>query len=196
MVDSKSVFTKITQMFSFTRTVTHCGIVTIEIWVNIGSGNYCLMAPSHYLNQCRFIIKCVLWHSRERISQEKSMTSLEITRIKLLPHLPRANESSVHQVMGWCQSKVSKDFSGVFLPFFFLAKIITVLTSLFLCLQQDTASYQEQLANAEDKLAAADNCMKLRREEINALQQAYNGISKTLEVSFGRSLWWLNAKET
>ena len=25
----------------------------------------CLMAPSHYLSQCWFIIKCVLWHSPE-----------------------------------------------------------------------------------------------------------------------------------
>ena len=37
-----------------------------QTWVNIGSGNACcLMAPSHYLNQCWRIISEVLWHLPE-----------------------------------------------------------------------------------------------------------------------------------
>ena len=40
-----------------------CHLAT-QIWVSIGSGNMacCLMAPSHYLNQCWLIISKVLWH--------------------------------------------------------------------------------------------------------------------------------------
>ena len=53
----------------------------------------CLMAPSHYLNQCWLFVNEVLWHSPEsnfRASAET--TSLKIILLKLEPHLPGANE--------------------------------------------------------------------------------------------------------
>ena len=58
----------------------------------------CLMAPSHYLNQCWLIISEILWHAfQTAISQQMLMNlvcnmSLEITLLKLLKHLPEANE--------------------------------------------------------------------------------------------------------
>ena len=61
----------------------------------------CLMTPSHYLNQCWVIIKGVLYHLQKCsvvISQEVPINLIcnmysEITLLKLLPHLPRANGS-------------------------------------------------------------------------------------------------------
>ena len=47
----------------------------------------CLTAPSHYLNQCWFIISKVLWHS-----SEFPKVSLKITFLKLNWNLPGANE--------------------------------------------------------------------------------------------------------
>ena len=55
----------------------------------------CFTAPSHYLNQCWFIIKGVLSHAPESNimrSVHESVMCLEITALKLLPHLPGANE--------------------------------------------------------------------------------------------------------
>ena len=59
---------------------------------------WCCQAPSHYLNQCWFIITGVLWLSSIRpISQEVLKVSihkpgLKITLRKLLPHLPGSND--------------------------------------------------------------------------------------------------------
>ena len=60
---------------------------------------YCLMAPTHYLSQRLLIINEVSWHSPMAISQEMLNISildisLKITILKLLPHLPWANELS------------------------------------------------------------------------------------------------------
>ena len=57
----------------------------------------CLMAPSHYLNQCWLIIQGVLWHSLESYLTSSAMNLIrnmcaEITFLKLLPHLVGVNE--------------------------------------------------------------------------------------------------------
>ena len=71
-----------------------------KIWVNIGSGNglmaCCLMAPSHYLNQCWLIIKSSDIHIRA-ISQEMPQPTitkirLKITYLKFHSNFPGANE--------------------------------------------------------------------------------------------------------
>ena len=48
--------------------LTHCGLVLPDGDIKFGSTltqvmDCCLMAPSHYMNQCWLIIKGVLWHS-------------------------------------------------------------------------------------------------------------------------------------
>ena len=58
---------------------------------------YCLMAPSHYLNQCWFLMNKVLQHSPEgnfRVSAKATILYNEFENYasKLLPHLPGANE--------------------------------------------------------------------------------------------------------
>ena len=57
----------------------------------------CLMAPSHYLNQCWHISKGVLWYSPENNFSENtpdinSANRFEIKILKLFPHFPWANE--------------------------------------------------------------------------------------------------------
>ena len=57
----------------------------------------CLTTPSHYLNQCWFIIGEVLWHlPQNHFTASAQATGLEmslkITLLKLLSRLPRANE--------------------------------------------------------------------------------------------------------
>ena len=57
----------------------------------------CLMAPSHYLNQCWFLLSDLLWHSAESnftvIAQMHfGIMSLKIILLKSLPLLPGANE--------------------------------------------------------------------------------------------------------
>ena len=57
----------------------------------------CLMAPSHYLNQCLLIIEIVLWHSSESkvlINLTRNIGS-EGTLSKLLLHLLEANGLAV-----------------------------------------------------------------------------------------------------
>ena len=57
----------------------------------------CLMAPSHYLNQCWLIISKVLWHSSEGnfirdASAPFTKVSLKITFLELNWNLPGVNE--------------------------------------------------------------------------------------------------------
>ena len=47
--------------------LTRCGPVALYgniVWISFVSGDgSCLMSPSHYLSQCRLIVRGVLWHS-------------------------------------------------------------------------------------------------------------------------------------
>ena len=57
---------------------------------------WCLATPSHYLNQCWFIIKCVPWHSTENIFTisvhgRNPQHVFQDSILKLLPHLPGDN---------------------------------------------------------------------------------------------------------
>ena len=50
---------------------------------------WCLMAPSHYMNQCWLFISEVLWHSPEStFIVSAHMKILNIKLLHLLPHLP------------------------------------------------------------------------------------------------------------
>ena len=74
---------------SYTGKIT--SLYWIGPWINIGSGNGCLRAPGHYLNQCWLHYhQQVLWHSR------------------LILCLPPANERRRYKVMpsliGWAQT--------------------------------------------------------------------------------------------
>ena len=59
----------------------------------------CLMAPSHYLNQCWPIITCILSNSAEQFHNNCSWLIHDMcsnnTLLKLLPHLPGANELTI-----------------------------------------------------------------------------------------------------
>ena len=51
---------------AFSTTLTHCGIWHNRTWSTLVLVMACcLMAPSHYLNQCWLIISKVFWHSPE-----------------------------------------------------------------------------------------------------------------------------------
>ena len=65
----------------------------------------CLMAPSHYLNQCWLIISKVQWHSSECNFKEIPQPSvpeisLKITYLKFCSNLPGANELNVASFTG------------------------------------------------------------------------------------------------
>ena len=67
----------------------------------------CLMAPSHYLNQCWLSIKMVLWYSpilQEVLKISIHQISLKDTFAKLLPHLPGAN-ALIKSQMVWTGPK-------------------------------------------------------------------------------------------
>ena len=65
-----------------------------------------LMAPSHHLNQCWLIISEVLWHhwpedSLTGNAQDISpWCDLKITKLRLLTHLPGANELKPLDIIG------------------------------------------------------------------------------------------------
>ena len=116
--------------------LTHCGllVMTPAIWHHIIWSLLvqvmasCLMAPSHYLNQCWLIINKVPWHNWH--SHENGFTkvfkiaiskmSLKITLSKLLPHFPGVNgltnnlsdwkDCSSHLV-SWCSGAVMRLYS-------------------------------------------------------------------------------------
>ena len=75
--------------------------------VDIGSGNgLCLMAPSHYLNQCWLIISKVLWWSSEIIilirsedTNQWNWLRLKITISKSCQDLPRNNELILEAIL-------------------------------------------------------------------------------------------------
>ena len=56
----------------------------------------CLMAPSHYQNQCSLLISEVLWHSPDISQQVPNLLvcviSMKMILSKLLPYLPGVNE--------------------------------------------------------------------------------------------------------
>ena len=59
--------------------------------------DWCLTAPSHYMNQCWIPMSEVLWHSHESnfiasVQATILLLSLKILLWKLLPHLTRAKE--------------------------------------------------------------------------------------------------------
>ena len=64
----------------------------------------CLMATSHYLNQCWLIIKGVLWHSPEtnvtRCAYELNLQHLFEALLKLLPLLLKENEL-INRLSAW-----------------------------------------------------------------------------------------------
>ena len=69
----------------------------------------CLMAPSHYLNQCWLIISDVQWQSPEgnftEIHQPPTTKfSFKINHLKLHSSLPEANELTLVMYSKWCRS--------------------------------------------------------------------------------------------
>ena len=52
----------------------------------------CLMAPSHYLNQCWLVITKVLWHSFDDCFSTDALAIIEIDYLKFYSDLPGANE--------------------------------------------------------------------------------------------------------
>ena len=82
------------------NSLTHCGLVTPYGHIDLESTlaqvmACCLTAPSHYLNQCWFSIKYVLWHSPEsnsiRSAHEHNIC-LKMSLLKLLLLLSGANK--------------------------------------------------------------------------------------------------------
>ena len=69
----------------------------------------CLMAPSHYLNQCWIIISKVQWHSSECNLEEMPQPSVteisfKITYLRFCSNLPGANELRYHSLNSPCAS--------------------------------------------------------------------------------------------
>ena len=79
--------------------IIHCGLIVLSMWQRFGSTlaqvmACCLMAPSHYLNQCWLVIHDVLWHWHDSnfLGNTTSKWVWKYTSLKLLLHLPGANE--------------------------------------------------------------------------------------------------------
>ena len=53
--------------------------------------DWCLTAPSHYLNQCWLIVSGVLCHQRPIPQKVPKITFRKNTLVKLLPHFPEAS---------------------------------------------------------------------------------------------------------
>ena len=79
---------------------------------------WCLMAPSHYLNQCWLLICEVLWYLHESNFIASVQTTIlynefEIILQKLLPHLPGTNELNSQWDTGFTRSKSSWECSSL-----------------------------------------------------------------------------------
>ena len=81
---------------------------------------YCLMASSHYLNQCWLMISEVLWHSPQSnftgdVQDIYPWYELKITNWRLQPYLPVANELTYHKwnifLTYYCQFLVSQQYA-------------------------------------------------------------------------------------
>ena len=74
----------------------------------------CLTAPNHYLKQCRLIIiKGVPWHSPERKEVLMDLISnicseISLTCMKLLPHLPGADELMISKTFSSIRRHLEK----------------------------------------------------------------------------------------
>ena len=64
----------------------------------------CLMAPSHYLNQCWLIISKVLWHSSEdiiiRSEDTKQLNKIENSIFRITSRSPRGQWVNDENIMG------------------------------------------------------------------------------------------------
>ena len=91
--------------------LTHCGLVTAY---GARSGStlaqvmaWCLMAPSHYLNQCWLLISEVIFcsmHLRGIPQVSKLQCCIKILKIillKLMPHIPGVNELMQWRMSCW-----------------------------------------------------------------------------------------------
>ena len=85
-------------LISVAEESTHCGLVTHKSESTLAQVMACcLMAPSHYLNQCWLIISKVRWHPSESNLQEipqPSVTEIswKISFLKFCSNLPGVNE--------------------------------------------------------------------------------------------------------
>ena len=108
--------------FSDTALLTHCGLVTP--YCDMGASSTltqvmtcCLMAPSHYLNQCWLIIKGLMWDSSDSnftrgtpdISPSIELKTTSLTLLRLHPHLSVAIEST-----HWDRNKMAAIFQTTF----------------------------------------------------------------------------------
>ena len=87
---------------------------------------WCLMAPSHYLNQCSLSINEVLWHapvSNFTGTDQLHSMNYKIPFLKSLPLHSRTNESKlhyIHQINSCCgQGRITKPISLIMLFFQF-----------------------------------------------------------------------------
>ena len=77
----------------------------------------CLMTPSHYINHCWLIIKCILWHSPESNLKKNLLTNLihcmcsEIIILKSMQYFPEANK--FNQLIGQDHSKCKMHSSAL-----------------------------------------------------------------------------------
>ena len=78
-----------------------------QIWINMSLAQVmvcCLMAPSHYLNQCWQIIRGALWHSTEEILKISVFDmSLKITNLRL------------HIFLYWCIDIQDSTYQEIFI---------------------------------------------------------------------------------
>ena len=72
--------------------------------------SYCLMAPSHYLNQDSLIINEVLWHSPGGIFIPMLDMTLKHSNVRLQPYLPGTNELSRMHVVSQLQNCINYCF--------------------------------------------------------------------------------------
>ena len=63
-------------------TVAYWCHMATHVWVNTGSGNILVTAPSHYLNQCWLLMSEVLWHSSESNSTARAQAIILHNELK------------------------------------------------------------------------------------------------------------------
>ena len=103
------------------------------LWHRTGSTSaqvmdWCLMTPSHDLNQCWLLINEVLYYSQ---SAQAIILCYEFENQKLLPHLPGTNELTQIAIELWCKIFIflpnNSTSAGLFVYIMFKLKLVVFI---------------------------------------------------------------------
>ena len=154
----------------------------------------CLMAPSHYLNQCWLILKWVLWHSIWGISPENNNLGFKTIIWKLMPHLPGANTINLRVTSSFFLAVTKQLYEWSFPSFWMSVCLSVCLSHLFDYVPIIVSSWNFQellpMTKSDVHAKAQGQRSKVKVTEVNSQLSRFRTVTPVwIQIS-----WWNDAQ--